>query len=138
MASSAKHFIHDPAHLVASALRAVTLTNPGVALDEEHKIVYRRPGTDHHLQQQGQPRADGIIMSAGTATTPLRITWTWANAPLCSPVPGRTGTHGKGPGCVVSLRVYFPTPSGQATVRRGRGRAPGGHSYVCAQTSTYA
>lgn len=41
---SRKHFIDDPDQLVASALQAVTLTNPGVALDAAHKIVYRSPG----------------------------------------------------------------------------------------------
>ncbi|OAA68753.1 dihydroxyacetone kinase [Niveomyces insectorum RCEF 264] len=43
MASSAKHFVNDPTLLVNTALRAVTYTNPAVALDEEHKIIYRRP-----------------------------------------------------------------------------------------------
>ncbi len=47
MASSAKHFLNDPQQLVVSALRAVTLTNPAAALDEEHKIIYRRPATPH-------------------------------------------------------------------------------------------
>ena len=41
---SAKHFINDPTHLVNSALQAVTITNPSVALDVENKIIYRRPG----------------------------------------------------------------------------------------------
>ncbi|EMR88164.1 putative dihydroxyacetone kinase protein [Botrytis cinerea BcDW1] len=41
---AAKHFIHDPTLLVNSALHALTLTNPSVALDEENKIIYRRPG----------------------------------------------------------------------------------------------
>ncbi|EFX04314.1 dihydroxyacetone kinase [Grosmannia clavigera kw1407] len=41
MASSAKHFINDPTVLVNTALRAITYTNPAVALDEEHKIIYR-------------------------------------------------------------------------------------------------
>ncbi|KAI9718072.1 MAG: hypothetical protein M1812_004330 [Candelaria pacifica] len=41
---AAKHFFTDPTHLVSSALRSVTLTNPGVALDAENKIIYRRPG----------------------------------------------------------------------------------------------
>ncbi|OAA43525.1 dihydroxyacetone kinase [Beauveria brongniartii RCEF 3172] len=39
---SSRHFIDDPTHLVATALRSLTLTNPHVALDAEHKIVYRR------------------------------------------------------------------------------------------------
>ncbi|KAH8599824.1 dihydroxyacetone kinase [Bisporella sp. PMI_857] len=41
---SAKHFINDPTFLVNSALHALTITNPSVALDPENKIVYRRPG----------------------------------------------------------------------------------------------
>ena len=41
---SAKHFINDPTHLVNTALQALTITNPSVALDAENKIVYRRPG----------------------------------------------------------------------------------------------
>ncbi|KAM3514913.1 hypothetical protein MY11210_001391 [Beauveria gryllotalpidicola] len=39
---SSRHFIDDATHLVATALRSLTLTNPHVALDAEHKIVYRR------------------------------------------------------------------------------------------------
>ncbi|KAK3936143.1 dihydroxyacetone kinase [Diplogelasinospora grovesii] len=42
---SSKHFINDPTHLVNSALHAVTLTNPSVALDASNKIIYARPGT---------------------------------------------------------------------------------------------
>lgn len=41
---SSKHFINDPTHLVNSALHALTLTNPSVALDGPNKIIYRRPG----------------------------------------------------------------------------------------------
>ncbi|KAK0128478.1 hypothetical protein ONS95_000450 [Cadophora gregata] len=41
---SAKHFINDPTHLVNTALHALTLTNPSIALDAENKIIYRRPG----------------------------------------------------------------------------------------------
>ncbi|KAI8659593.1 hypothetical protein LRP88_06162 [Fusarium phalaenopsidis] len=40
---SSKHFINDPTHLVTSALHSLTLTNPSVALDSDHKIIYRRP-----------------------------------------------------------------------------------------------
>ncbi|KAF1735295.1 Dihydroxyacetone kinase 1 [Beauveria bassiana] len=39
---SSRHFINDPTHLVATALRSLTFTNPHVAFDAEHKIVYRR------------------------------------------------------------------------------------------------
>ena len=41
---AAKHFINDPTQLVNSALQALTITNPSVALDVENKIIYRRPG----------------------------------------------------------------------------------------------
>ena len=41
--SSTKHFFADPDALVLASLRSLTLTNPGLALDERHKIVYRRP-----------------------------------------------------------------------------------------------
>ena len=40
---SSKHFISDPVELVKSSLTSLTLSNPSVALDEQHKIVYRRP-----------------------------------------------------------------------------------------------
>ena len=43
---SNKHFINDATHLVNSALHAVTLTNPSVALDADNKIVYLRPSQD--------------------------------------------------------------------------------------------
>lgn len=48
---SAKHFINDPTHLVTTALQAVTLTNPSLALDTINKIVYRRP-SQHDRDQQ--------------------------------------------------------------------------------------
>ncbi|PNS17643.1 hypothetical protein CAC42_3038 [Sphaceloma murrayae] len=40
---SARHFINDPDHLVLSALKSITLTNPSVALDRENKVIYLRP-----------------------------------------------------------------------------------------------
>ena len=39
-----KHFLGDPTHLVTTALHSLTLTNPSLALDPAHKIIYRRPG----------------------------------------------------------------------------------------------
>lgn len=39
---SSKHFVNVAAHLVASALHSLTLTNPSVAVDAANKIVYRR------------------------------------------------------------------------------------------------
>ncbi|CAK7216273.1 dihydroxyacetone kinase Dak1 [Sporothrix curviconia] len=42
MASLAKHFVNDPTALVHAGLRAVTYTNPAVALDEANKILYER------------------------------------------------------------------------------------------------
>ena len=58
---SAKHFINDPARLVNSALHALTLTNPSVALDVENKIVYRRPG---------HPSQVSIISGGGSGHEP--------------------------------------------------------------------
>ncbi|KAK1058769.1 dihydroxyacetone kinase Dak1 [Friedmanniomyces endolithicus] len=40
---SSKHFINDPTHLVLSALKSITLTNPTTALDTENKVIYLRP-----------------------------------------------------------------------------------------------
>ncbi|PBP15316.1 dihydroxyacetone kinase [Diplocarpon rosae] len=39
---SAKHFINDPTHLVNTALLALTLTNPSLALDEIRKAIMSR------------------------------------------------------------------------------------------------
>ncbi|KAJ9618989.1 dihydroxyacetone kinase Dak1 [Taxawa tesnikishii (nom. ined.)] len=58
---SAKHFINDPTHLVLSALKSITLTNPSCALDAENKIVYRRPG--------GSPQVS-IISGGGSGHEP--------------------------------------------------------------------
>ncbi|KAB5575637.1 Dak1 domain-containing protein [Coniochaeta sp. 2T2.1] len=49
---SAKHFINDPTHLVNTALHAVTLTNPSVALDADNKIVYLRPNPNGSSTQK--------------------------------------------------------------------------------------
>ncbi|KAI3148513.1 hypothetical protein CBS147325_3666 [Penicillium roqueforti] len=38
-----KHFFADPDHLVLTALNSLTLTNPSLALDQQHKIIFRRP-----------------------------------------------------------------------------------------------
>lgn len=38
-----KHFFSDPTHLVHTALNSLTLTNPSLALDHEHKVIFRRP-----------------------------------------------------------------------------------------------
>lgn len=40
---STKHFFNDPTHLVDTALLAASLTNPALAVDAHHKIVYLRP-----------------------------------------------------------------------------------------------
>ncbi|CAK7240010.1 MAG: dihydroxyacetone kinase Dak1 [Sporothrix thermara] len=42
MSTLAKHFVDDPTALVHAGLRAVTYTNPTVALDETNKILYQR------------------------------------------------------------------------------------------------
>ncbi|KAF2156586.1 dihydroxyacetone kinase [Myriangium duriaei CBS 260.36] len=46
---SARHFINDPNHLVLTALKSVTLTNPSVALDEENKIIYRQHASNSQV-----------------------------------------------------------------------------------------
>ena len=46
----AKHFINDPQALVLSALKALTYTNPSVALDAENKIIYLRPDSSNAPQ----------------------------------------------------------------------------------------
>ncbi|KAJ6790196.1 hypothetical protein PWT90_08002 [Aphanocladium album] len=48
---SSKHFINDATHLVNTALHSLTLTNPNVALDAEHKIVYRRASSSSSSPQ---------------------------------------------------------------------------------------
>jgi dihydroxyacetone kinase len=48
---SSKHFINDPTALVNTALHAVTLTNPLVALDPINKIIYRRPSHRYNGQK---------------------------------------------------------------------------------------
>ncbi|KAK4217105.1 Dak1 domain-containing protein [Rhypophila decipiens] len=58
---STKHFLNDPTHLVNSALRSITLTNPLVALDPEHKIIYRRPTQN----SSSQPNKKVSIISGG-------------------------------------------------------------------------
>ena len=59
---SAKHFINDPTHLVATALQSITLTNPNTALDAENKIVYLRPDA-------AQPQVS-IISGGGSGHEP--------------------------------------------------------------------
>lgn len=49
---SSKHFINDPTHLVNSALHAITLTNPSVALDADNKIIYLRPSQNGSNNRQ--------------------------------------------------------------------------------------
>ncbi|KAL7777984.1 hypothetical protein CFE70_004658 [Pyrenophora teres f. teres 0-1] len=39
---SSKHFIHDPSHLVNTALLSIPLTNPSVQCDITNKIIYRK------------------------------------------------------------------------------------------------
>ncbi|KYK61525.1 hypothetical protein DCS_02667 [Drechmeria coniospora] len=60
---SCKHFINDPTHLVTSALQALTLTNPNVALDATHKIIYRRPAATSH--DAASARNEVSIVSGG-------------------------------------------------------------------------
>jgi dihydroxyacetone kinase len=42
---TAKHFIHDPTHLVTSALLSIPHTNPSVQCDISNKIIYRAHAT---------------------------------------------------------------------------------------------
>ncbi|KAK5199813.1 dihydroxyacetone kinase Dak1 [Exophiala xenobiotica] len=56
-----KHFIDDPTHLVHTALKSLTLTNPSVALDAENKIIYRRPTKE----QQENPKVS-VITGGGS------------------------------------------------------------------------
>lgn len=60
---STKHFINDPTKLVASALNSLTIVNPNVALDLDHKIVYRRPHDSH-------PPQVSIISGGGSGHEP--------------------------------------------------------------------
>ncbi|KAI4952492.1 hypothetical protein J4E91_002963 [Alternaria rosae] len=41
---SSRHFIHDPTHLVNTALLSIPRTNPSVQCDINNKIVYRKNG----------------------------------------------------------------------------------------------
>ncbi|KAH5600147.1 hypothetical protein HBI45_148000 [Parastagonospora nodorum] len=41
---SSKHFIHDPTHLVNTALLSIPQTNPSVQCDIANKIIYRKNG----------------------------------------------------------------------------------------------
>ncbi|KAK7905763.1 dihydroxyacetone kinase Dak1 [Exophiala xenobiotica] len=60
-----KHFIDDPTHLVHTALKSLTLTNPSVALDAENKIIYRRPTKE----QQENPKVS-VITGGGSGHEP--------------------------------------------------------------------
>jgi dihydroxyacetone kinase len=42
--TTAKHFIHDPSHLVTTALLSIPHTNPSVQCDIANKIIYRKNG----------------------------------------------------------------------------------------------
>ncbi|KAG5991183.1 hypothetical protein E4U43_004083, partial [Claviceps pusilla] len=63
---SSKHFINDPTHLVNSALRSLTLTNPNVALDAGSKIVHRRP----NLDSSHVPAQVSLISGGGSGHEP--------------------------------------------------------------------
>ena len=43
LTAPAKHFFSDPAHLVNPALHSLTITNPSLAYDPAHKVIFRRP-----------------------------------------------------------------------------------------------
>ncbi|RKF64344.1 Dihydroxyacetone kinase 1 [Erysiphe neolycopersici] len=48
---SSKHFITDATYLVDSALQALVLTNPSIAVDTENKIIYRITSSDSTAAQ---------------------------------------------------------------------------------------
>lgn len=63
LTSTAKHFFSDPSHLVQTALHSLTVTNPSLAFDPEHKIIFRRPN----------PQADrkvAIVSGGGSGHEP--------------------------------------------------------------------
>lgn len=60
---SSKHFLNDPSHLVTTALRSLTLTNPSLALDPANKIVYRRP-------DQNAPSQVSMVSGGGAGHEP--------------------------------------------------------------------
>ncbi|KAK3325874.1 Dak1 domain-containing protein [Apodospora peruviana] len=65
-----KHFIDDPTHLVNTALHAITLTNPGVALDAANKIIYRRPGSGLDANNASPQQKVSIISGGGSGHEP--------------------------------------------------------------------
>jgi dihydroxyacetone kinase len=58
-----KHFFSDPSHLVTTALHSLTVTNPSLAFDPEHKIIFRRPNP------QGK-RKVAIVSGGGSGHEP--------------------------------------------------------------------
>ncbi|KAJ5101857.1 Dihydroxyacetone kinase [Penicillium alfredii] len=59
-----KHFFSDPNHLVLTALHSLTLTNPSLALDSQHKIVFRRPDASR------KPNKVSIVTGGGSGHEP--------------------------------------------------------------------
>ncbi|TGZ76458.1 dihydroxyacetone kinase [Ascodesmis nigricans] len=59
-----QHFINDPTQLVNTALRAATSTNPSLALDPAHKIVYRK---------QGSPNEVALVSGGGAGHEPAFV-----------------------------------------------------------------
>lgn len=60
---SSKHFLNDPTHLVDTALRSLTLTNPSLALDTSNKVIYRRPDPSN-------PRQVSLVSGGGAGHEP--------------------------------------------------------------------
>ena len=60
-----KHFVNDPTHLVNTALRSLTITNPSLAFDSSNKIIYRRPTKDG-----SSPPKVSIISGGGSGHEP--------------------------------------------------------------------
>jgi dihydroxyacetone kinase len=58
---AAKHFIHDPSHLVTSALLSIPHTNPSVQCDISNKIIY--------LKKSSTPQVS-IVSGGGSGHEP--------------------------------------------------------------------
>ena len=61
---SAKHFIHDPTHLVTSSLQSIPLLNPSVGHDVANKIIYRR------RERDARGHAVSIVSGGGSGHEP--------------------------------------------------------------------
>ncbi|KAL2398041.1 Dihydroxyacetone kinase 1 [Exophiala dermatitidis] len=97
-----KHFIDDPTHLVQTALHSLTLTNPSVAFDPEHKIIYRRP-----TKELTEKPKVSIISGGGSGHE-----------------PAFAGFVGKGFLTAAVAGTIFASPSAEAVRRAALTRVP--------------